>query len=166
MESLSIILITILSLITLVASFLFVRALFPLKVEKIRANLENHWQRAFWLGLINTILITIIVIGLGSLGKNFPIINIPAFAIYSFFLIGLLFGLTAFNQILGERLFPDLDPLKRDIRSGAVLMLTSLLPAVGWFLLFPYVVCLGIGAVQITLFQKNSLSEPASNLKK
>jgi hypothetical protein len=155
METFFIILISIAALITLVASFIYIRGLFPVRVSKIQATLENNWKRSFWLGLMNTVLITIFVFGFGSLGNGNPIFYIPAFAMYGAFLIGLLFGLSAFVQILGERLFPDHNPVKRDIKAGAVFMLTSLLPFVGWFLLFPYVISLSVGAVVITLFRKN-----------
>ncbi len=155
METFFIILISIAALITLVASFIFIRGLFPVRVSKIQATLENNWKRSFWLGLMNTVLITIFVFGFGSLGNGSPILYIPAFAMYGAFLIGLLFGLSAFVQILGERLFPDHNPVKRDIKAGSVFLLTSLLPFVGWFLLFPYVISLSAGAVVITLFRKN-----------
>jgi len=154
METFFTILISILALITLVASFIFFRGLFPDRVSKIQATLEDNWKRSFWLGLVNTILITVFVFGFGSLGNGSPIFYLPAFAMYGAFLIGLLFGLTAFVQILGERLFPDLDPVKRDMKAGAVFVLTSLLPFVGWFLLFPYVISLSVGAVVITIFQE------------
>ncbi|MCJ7717911.1 MAG: hypothetical protein MUO54_15525 [Anaerolineales bacterium] len=159
METISIILLSTLSLITLITSFIFTRGLFPERVEKIQKTLENNWKRSFWLGLVNTILISIFVIGLGSLGQNSPILYIPAFAIYGALLIGLLFGLTAFIQVLGERLFPEQTPVKRDIRAGAVFLLTGLLPFVGWFLLFPYVISLSVGAVLITLFRKKKSPE-------
>ena len=153
METFFIILLSILALITLGASFIFVRGLFPVRVSKIQATLEDNWKRSFWLGLLNTVLITIFVFGFGSLGNGSPIFYIPAMAMYGVFLIGLLFGLTAFIQILGERLFPDLNPVKRDVKAGSVLLLTALLPFVGWFLLFPYVISLSVGAVVITIFQ-------------
>ena len=156
METIFIILISILALITLVASFIFIRGLFPIRVNKIRATMENQWKRSFWLGLVNTVLITIFVVGFGSLGDGSPIFYIPAFGVYGAFLIGLLYGLSAFIQILGERLFPELNPVKRDIKAGAVFLLTSLLPFVGWFLLFPYVLSLSVGAVVITLFKKKN----------
>jgi len=159
METFFIILISILSLCTLVASFIFTRALFPVRVDMVRATLEANWKRSFWLGLMNTILITILVMGLASLANGSPILYVPAFAIYGALLIGLLFGFSAFNLILGDRLFPDLHPVKRDIRAGAVLMLTCLLPFVGWFLLFPYVISLSVGAVVITIFHNRKKRE-------
>jgi len=159
METFTIILLSILALITLVASFIFFRGLFPIRVSKIQATLENNWKRSFWLGLLNTILITIFVFGFGSLGNGSPLFYIPAFAMYGVFLIGLLFGLAAFVQILGERLFANLDPVKRDVKAGSVLLLTSLLPFVGWFLLFPYVISLSFGAVVITLLQNRKKKE-------
>ncbi len=154
METFAVLLLTTLSLITLTASFIFTRGLFPHKVALIQEALENHWKRSFWLGLVNTVFITILVLGLGSIGNNYRVFYLPTFAIYSVFLIGLLFGLTAFIQLLGGRLFPERTPVQRDIRAGAVLLLTGLLPIVGWFLLFPYVICLGVGAVVLTLFRK------------
>jgi hypothetical protein len=154
METLLIIILSALSLVTLIASFIFIRGLFPVRVQKVQTTLETQWKRSFWIGLANTILITIVVVGLGSLGNNVALFFIPAFAIYGALLIGLLFGLTAFTQYLGDRLFPNDLPIKKDIRAGAVFVLASLLPFVGWFLLFPYVISLAVGAVIITLFQR------------
>jgi hypothetical protein len=154
METFAVLLLTTLSLITLITSFMFTRGLFPHKVDLIQSVLENHWKRSFWLGLVNTVFITILVLGLGSIGNNYRVFYLPTFAIFGTFLIGLLFGLTAFIQLLGGRLFPERTPVQRDIRAGAVLLLTGLLPVVGWFLLFPYVICLGVGSVVLTLFRK------------
>jgi hypothetical protein len=165
METISIILISILALITLLASLIFIRGLFPIRVNKIQHTLASNWKRSFWLGLVNTVLITIFIFGFGALGNGSPIFYIPAFAMYGAFLVGLLFGLSAFIQILGEGLFPDLNPVKRDVRAGAVLLLTSLLPFVGWFLLFPYVVSLSVGAVVITLFQNRKKREMKVDLE-
>ena len=162
METFYTILLSILALITLVASLIFIRGLFPVRVSKVQVTLEDNWKRSFWLGLLNTILITIFVFGFGSLGNGSPLFYLPAFAMYGAFLIGLLFGFSAFVQILGERLFPDLDPVKRDVKAGSVFLLTSLLPFVGWFLLFPYVISLSVGAVVITLFQNRKKSEKKS----
>ena len=154
METLFSIILAALSLVTLVAAFIFIRGLFPIRVQNVQTTLEENWKRSFWIGLANTVLITIFVFGLASLGKNFAVFYFPAFAIYGAYLIGLLFGLSAFIQILGDRLFPDLPPVKKDIRSGAVFLLASLLPFVGWFLLFPYSISLAVGAVMITAFQR------------
>ena len=92
METLFIILITLLSLITLVAAFIFIRGLFPQRVSKVREAIENQWNRAFWIGLVNTIFISIIAFGLGSIAENAALLFIPTFAIYGAFLIGLLYG--------------------------------------------------------------------------
>jgi hypothetical protein len=153
MQTLFVILFAILSLVALIASLLLMQGLFPIRVERIRQTLENHWKRAFWIGLLNTVLISILVLGLGSLADSSPLFFIPAFGIYGAFLIGLLYGLTAFVDIIGERLFPEKSPVKRIIRSGTVFLLASLLPVIGWFLLFPYGISLAAGAVVITISQ-------------
>jgi len=67
METFFIIILSALSLVTLVAAFLITRGLFPECVEKVQATLETNWKRSFWIGLLNTILISIFVLGLGSL---------------------------------------------------------------------------------------------------
>jgi hypothetical protein len=159
METLLIILLSALSLVTLVASLIFIQGLFPIRVQKVQATLEAQWKRSFWIGFANTILITIVVVGLASLGNNAGFFFIPAFVIYGTFLIGLLFGFSAFTQILGDRLFSEDRPVRKAVRSGTVFLLASLLPFVGWFLLFPYVICLAVGAVIITLFQKEENQE-------
>jgi hypothetical protein len=153
METLYLILLSMLSLVCLVASFLLMRGLFPVRVDLIRQTLEEHWKRSFWIGLLNTVLITLVVAGLGSLAQGAPILYILVFGIYGIYLVGLLFGLAAFVSLLGLRLFPELQPVKRETRSGAIFVLASLLPGVGWFLLFPYAVSLAVGAVVITLLQ-------------
>jgi hypothetical protein len=153
MQNLFVVFFASLFLVTLVSSLLFIRGLFPIRVDRIRQTLENNWKRSFWIGLLNTVLITIFVMGLGSLGEGTPLFFIPTFAIYGAFLIGLLYGLAAFIGTLGDRLFPEHPLVKKDIKAGAVFLLASLLPVVGWFLLFPYVISLAVGAVVITLFQ-------------
>jgi hypothetical protein len=166
MENLIIVLIITLSLVALVAAFILIRGLFPRRVEKVREAIENQWKRSFWLGLVNTLFISIIAFGLGAIAENAPLLNIPAFAIYGAFLIGLLYGLTAFNQILGDRLFPDLPGIKKDIRAGAVFLIASLLPFVGWFLLFPYLICLSVGGVVLALYQNRKPREVKKKNKK
>ena len=154
MQTLFLVLVVFLSLAALIASLLMIRGLFPTRVEKVRQTLENNWKRSFWIGLLNTVLITIFVLGLGALANSASIFFIPAFGIYGVFLIGLLYGLAAFVQILGDRLFPDQTPIQKDIRGGVVYLLASSLPFVGWFLLFPYGISLAVGAVVITYFQE------------
>ena len=153
MQNLFVILFAFLSLVTLVASLILIRGLFSSKVDSVRQTLENHWKRSFWIGLLNTVLITIFVLGLGAIGNSAPIFFVPTFGIYGAFLIGLLFGLAAFVRVLGDRLFPEQGPVKKDISGGTIFLLASLLPFVGWFLPFPYIVSLAVGAVVITLFQ-------------
>ena len=163
MQTLFLILVAILSLVALIASLLMIRGLFPGRVEKVRQTLENNWKRSFWIGLLNTVLITIFVMGLGALADGAPIFFFPAFGIYGAFLISLLFGLAAFVRILGERLYPEQTAVRKDIQGGAVYLLASLLPGVGWFLLFPYGICLAVGGVVITLFQNRKNKKKPAN---
>jgi hypothetical protein len=128
-------------------------------VEKIQTTLNDHWKRSFWLGLVNTVFITIFVIGLSMLASNNQQFLIPAFFIYGAILVGLLFGFSGFIQILGQRLFSEQNHVKRDIQAGIVFVLTGIFPVVGWFIFFPYVICLAVGSVFLTIFKKK---EPAA----
>ena len=152
MQNLLVILLAGLSLITLIASLILMRGLFPAQVARVRHTLEGNWKLSFWIGLGNTVLIILIVMGLGSLSEGTPIFFILAFGIYGAFLVGLLYGLSALIRVLGERLFPDQAPAKQDIKGGTVFVLASLLPGAGWFILFPYGISLAVGAAMITLF--------------
>lgn len=162
MQTLFLVLAVLFSLAALIASLIMIRGLFPVRVELVRQTLENNWKRSFWIGLLNTLLITIFVLGLGALANSAPIFFLPAFGIYGVFLIGLLYGLAAFVRILGERLYPDQIPIKQDIRGGIVYLLASTLPVVGWFLLFPYGISLAVGAVVITFFQERKRKKEAA----
>ena len=166
METLYFILISIFSLISLIAMLIFIRGLFPIRVEKIQTTLNDHWKRSFWLGLVNTIFITIFVIGLSMLASNNQLFLIPAFFVYGAILIGLLFGFSGFLQILGQRLFSEQNHIKRDIQAGIVFVLTGVFPVVGWFLFFPYVICLAVGSVFLTIFKKRGSTKQNESKKK
>lgn len=163
MQNLLLILFAGLSLIALVASLILMRGLFPAQVTRVRQTLEANWKLSFWIGLGNTVLITLIIMGLGSLSEGTPIFFILAFGLYGAFLVGLLYGLSALARVLGERLFPDQTSVKQDIKGGAVFVLASLLPGVGWFILFPYGISLAVGGALITLFhainKRDSMAE-------
>jgi hypothetical protein len=57
-------------------------------------------------------------------------------------------------SILGERVFPDLSSWQKTFWGTVILGVASAIPAVGWFLLFPFVALTGFGAVILGFFQR------------
>ena len=66
------------------------------------------------------------------------------------------FGLSSVVNMVGERVMPEQSLLKRTFWSTLLLCLASALPLVGWFLLLPYLLAIGIGGVILGFFQKDS----------
>lgn len=153
METLPIILLSILTLLTLITGFLFLRGLFPGRITAVQFALETSWKRSFWLGLVNTVFTAAVLLGLFSLGESAQGFMILALLLSSLYLLVLLFGLTAISRLLGQRLFPDRKPVPQHVRGGLILLGAGLLPGIGWFLLFPYSCCLAVGCVVLARFQ-------------
>ena len=84
------------------------------------------------------------------------ILTLPALLITAVLAIMLSFGLLGMVSLLGERIFPEVSAVKQTAFAAAVLSCACALPVVGWFLLFPYAGCVGIGAFILGLFQRET----------
>ena len=155
METFALFLLIVLATASLTAAFLVLRAFFPRGVDQVQQSLENHWNRAFWMGLVNTLFTAVLLLGLAALGDQVWIFFLPAFALAGVFLIVLLLGWTAASRLLGLRLLPERKPLLQQLGGGLILLLSTLAPVVGWFLLLPYLIFLAVGAVVLTMFKKS-----------
>ena len=141
--------------------FIVINVLFPKRVTKTLTVLHHTPARVFWIGLVNIVFLLPISMLLFSLadittGPLKWIITLPAL----FFLAVLLglasFGLSSVVNMVGERVTPEQSLLKRTFWSTLLLCLASALPLVGWFLLLPYLLAIGIGGVILGFFQKDS----------
>jgi len=147
--------------ISLAAYFLTVRAIFTKLVAKTQIVIGQMPGRALGLGLVNFLFFGVIAVVLLSLAdKTGPvlkaILTVPAMCILAFLAVLLSIGLTGMVHTLGGRIFPDMDPWQRGIWTAVVLCFACALPFVGWFLLFPYLGLVGIGAAILSFFQKNT----------
>lgn len=70
------------------------------------------------------------------------------------------FGATAASEDLGRRVFyacgKEGNRATRLLVGWPLLFVASLVPVVGWFLIFPYVVGSGVGAIALTAVSRNS----------
>jgi len=159
MEILGILLLVPLSGITIIALFAALTLLFPAPIEKTRLTLENGLGRSFLLGLVNFIFFAALA-GLfgwlaqptGSLlsGVLMLLVGLIVFGLAIF----AIFGLTAFANVLGERMGSGKTPFTSILRGGILLLLAGLAPYVGWFIFTPLVLLVGLGATISTLVHK------------
>jgi hypothetical protein len=157
--------IIILLTIALAAYFLVIGALFTSRIMKTQRVISQMPGRAFGVGFVNflffgVILVVVFTITDGNANRVSSVIRIilliPTLTLTALLTAVLSLGLAGMVNILGDRIFPELDTLKRNIYGSVVLSFACALPVVGWFLLFPYVGFVGIGAFVLGLFQREN----------
>jgi len=153
--------------ISFTAYLLVVNALFPQRVAGTKEVIRSMAGRSFGIGLVNFAFFAVIAIVLISLGNKLGsgfikgILIIPAFIIIAIILVMLSFGLAGMSDHIGERIAPDSAAWKRSVWGTVCISLGCALPFAGWFVLFPYLGFVGIGAFILGFFQ-NKTTPPAS----
>jgi len=147
--------------ISLAAYFLVINTLFTSRVEKAQHIIGQMPWRAFGVGLVNFLFFGVIAIALFAIAENAGglirgILTIPALLITVMLAALLSIGLAGMVNIFSEKIFPDINNWKRNIWGSAILCFACALPFMGWFLLFPYLGLMSVGAVILGLFQRNS----------
>jgi hypothetical protein len=134
-------------LIALAASFVFGatalwmlnRGLWPSKFEKRVAIAAKGAGTNLLIGIVPTTIITIIIV---AAGKRLGIATI--FVAAAMIAYGLA-GVTGYAAIIGQRLWPESPAWQQTRNGGLVIMCSALFPIVGWFMLLPMLVVIGIG---------------------
>ena len=147
--------------IALAAYFLVIGALFTNRAAKTQRVITAMPGRSFGVGLVNFAFFGVIALVLFSVAGNAGnfirfILTVPALLITAVLVIMLSFGLAGMSNLLGERIFPDQPAWKQTTWGTVILSFACALPVVGWFLLFPYVGFVGIGAFILGLFQREN----------
>lgn len=141
--------------LSLIAFVTVLGALFPTRTASTRAALESLPGRAFALGLVNLGFLTVAVLVSLVLGENlWQGFFLPGLLLIGVALVLASFGLTACVQQVGQRLWPQLPPVRQSLWAGLLLVLACLLPIVGWFLLLPWLLIIGSGAFLLSFFQR------------
>ena len=128
-------------------------ALFPDFVKSNRALLERSLWKPFLLAIPFAAASVFFIALVGKLPGSFGQIS----GVLSFSLIMLFAnaGVSGLASMLGARLASPVDlerPWKGTLRGGLVLAFSCLLPLLGWFIVMPCSVLLGLGASLITVF--------------
>jgi len=142
-------------LVSLIAYFLVIPAIFPGRIEAVRAGIVQAPGRAFLAGLVNAFFAAAVILAVvalaGSTGSE--VLNLLALALIVLLVIAISAGLAGVVQVIGERLLPESKPAARTAGSAALLCLACALPFIGWFGLLVYTGLLGLGAWILSFFR-------------
>jgi hypothetical protein len=149
------ILFILLSFVTLLSLLVLLGILFPKRIEAMGIAATDLPGRSFVLGLVNTLFFGAIILGFVALADSsgVQLIAILAVLILAGFAVVLLLGLASMTNLVGNRIAGDMSYRRRVIFGGSTLILACLAPFVGWFLFFPYIGMLGVGAFVLTIFR-------------
>lgn len=147
--------------VSLFGFFTVMNVLFPKRVSKTRGILQQMPGRSFWIGLVNVLFllpVSLLLVSLADIttGPLKVIITVPALLLLAVLLSLASFGLLSIVNMMGEQVMSDQTLLKRTFWGTLLLSLACALPFVGWFLLLPYVLIIGIGAVILGFFQRDN----------
>lgn len=136
------------ALLVLEAYWLATGALFPEWVARARGAYAARPVRATVLGVAIGVPLAVVGVALATNAPN-AVLRIAGALVLSIPILLALGGSTGFALRIGAGLAMPEDeraPWRRALRGGAVLSLTFLLPVVGWFIVFPWVLVSGVGA--------------------
>lgn len=138
--------------IVLVAYWVGAYALFPALVERCRATHGARPVASTFLGLV-ILLPTIVVATVVMKALPHPVVQTPVTG--ALLVIGLLclIGSAGLALRIGAGMASPLDatqPWRRLLRGGMVLGLAFVLPFLGWFVLLPWALISGLGALVLS----------------
>ncbi len=133
--------------------FVGLHAFFGRFVAGIQDAVDANPGRSILIGLINTLFFLaigyLLVAWAQSAGLAF--IGLLGVLFWIALALGLIFGLTGMVLSARARLTPGEDKWPSLASAGAILVLASLTPYIGWFGFFPYLLLRGLGGVVIHL---------------
>lgn len=146
-EAIALLLAILIGSATLTGFFATVALLFPNQVAGAQRVIVATPGRAFVIGLVNLLFWGLLTLASFASSEQFalPFLALPGVLIAALLLVALCLGLTTIVEHAGERLLPTAGALPRALVGATVIGLGAALPFVGWFLLLPYLLLLGLG---------------------
>lgn len=140
-------------------------ALFPEFVKSNRAVFERSLWKPFLLAIPFAAASVFFIVVVGKLPASVgQICGVLSFSLIMLFANA---GVSGLASMLGSRLASPADverPWKATLRGGLVLAFSCLLPLLGWFILMPCSVLLGLGASIISCFSAFKKKRTADKL--
>lgn len=149
-------------LLIFVACWLAAEALFPALVERARDQYRRPWKLTF-AGLAMAAPFIGIALLLFKKGNN-PLLNIAGFVFLAVVLFGGLAGSAGLAKRIGVGLPSPVDdgqPWRRVLRGGIVLVLTFLIPFIGWLGLTIWALVTGFAALVFAVRETKTTAAPA-----
>lgn len=154
-EIAGLILILLVSAITTVALLVLLPFLIPGRVERTRQIIQTMPGRSFAIGLVNTLFFLVIAAIFTQGGDGGWLI---ALLIILALLTGAAIGLAGLVLLLRERIYPETAKaagLSTMMKTAVLLTLAGLLPLLGWFVLTPILLLVGLGAAIMALVRRD-----------
>jgi hypothetical protein len=148
-EFISTLFITILSLPSFVALLIMLGFLLPNRIEYVQDMVAHHAGRALVVGFVNLLFFGILA---GILSNNGGDVGSLLAILIVLTMLGLAaLGLSGLMYLLRLRMYPPtkettLSPIQTAVRAALVLLLALLSPFIGWFVLAPILLSIGLGA--------------------
>lgn len=133
-------------IITFPSLWLLCAALWPAFLERSCRAVEGGIWKSFFLGIPVAFVSVLIVVIVGKLPASFG--QIGGILSFSILMLFAQVGVAGLACSIGSRLFSagaGQPAWKATMRGGAVLVLSWLLPLVGWFLILPASIIIGAG---------------------
>lgn len=136
--------------VALPALWLLTGGLWPEKAGRLRRVAEAGVMKSFFIGLGPLLVAVIVVAVLAKLPKMGALAALSAGVLFAW---GFM-GISGMAALVGERLWPNVEPWQQVKHGGLTLVCCALLPVVGWFVLLPLLAVTGAGMQVRTWFLK------------
>lgn len=155
MELLQLLLASVIILVTGTAVLLVMIGFFPRFTAQGQAIVEQSPGRAFGIGLVNLFFLSIVILTLLAFGQNIAeLFNLLALFLLAVLTAAALSGMCSLTLLLGLRLWPDKPAITRHVYAATLLLLASLAPFVGWFVLLPMLLIIALGTCVLVLVSR------------
>ena len=159
-DVLAIFLLVLAILLALPSLCLLMKGLYPGIVRLAAQDLEKSLWQPFWVGLP---IVAVTIMLFGVLAKAGNIAGLAAIFMLGIFLLYSLVGVAGLAERVGRQLFgTELnagDSLVA-LRGAIVLVLSFVLPVVGWFILLPVTLTVGAGAITRAILRQLGSAKP------
>ena len=138
---------------TLDMLFVGLNTFFNKFVQEIQDAIDANPGRSILIGLINALFFLAIgyLLVAWAQSAGLALIGLVGVLFWLALTLGLVFGLTGMVLSARARLTPGEETWRSLAAAGAILILASLTPYLGWFLFFPYLLLRGLGGIVIHL---------------
>ena len=140
--------------VALPALWLLARGLWPEKVERQRVVAGRGLFKCFFVGLGPLIGVIILLAVLSKV----PQMGALAVLVGGVMIAWGFIGAGGIAALIGERLWPQIEPWRQTKQGGLTIMCCALLPVVGWAVLLPLIAIIGWGINVRTWFAKTEVT--------